>query len=95
MSVEERPYICECSFCGNGLLRFLRCKCCQDVVALCDECELMWDDVVAVSEDANLSSGSSYPTCPYCGETKAEFQWLSLQDVRESGLEGYVGGESV
>lgn len=91
----KRPYIDCCSFCGNGLLRFLRCKTCDQVVVLCDECELMWSDVKAVSEDANLSSDSGYPRCPYCGEPDAKFDWLSSGDLKDLDLDKYASSESV
>ena len=95
MSAEERPYIDSCSFCGDGLLRFLRCKNCETVVVLCDECELMWSDVKAVSEDANLSSDSGYPRCPHCGHDEAEFDWLSMEDLKDHKLEKFASSESV
>ena len=95
MSAEEHPFIGSCSFCGDGLLRFLQCGTCEQVVALCDECELMWSDIAGVSHDANLSSDSSYPRCPHCGDEYAEFKWLSIADVQDEKLEQYVDGESV
>lgn len=95
MSAEERPFICGCSFCGDGLLRFLKCDTCEQAVALCDECELMWADIPGVSDDANLSSASSYPTCPHCGDEAAEFHWLSKEDLRDEQLEQFAEGESV
>lgn len=95
MSSEERPFICSCSFCGDGLLRMLECSTCDSTVALCDECELMWADIPAVSDDSNLSSDSSYPRCPSCGDSDAEFRQLSLDDVREAKLEQFTDGESV
>lgn len=95
MSANERPFLGNCSFCGDGLLRFLQCETCEQVVVLCDECELMWADVQAVSDDANLSSDSNYPTCPYCGDENGEFIWLSLEDLVDVKLQQFVGGESV
>ena len=62
MTTEERPYIDNCTFCGNGLLRFYRCGSRDKIVALCDECELMWEDIVELSRDPNLSSDSCFPS---------------------------------
>ena len=90
MSEQERPFICNCSFCFNGRLRFVQCDTCDEVVALCDACELMWSDIAGVADDANLSSGSTHPICPHCGDEAADFHWLTSADVKGSQLECYV-----
>ena len=95
MSTKERPYIAHCSFCGDGMLRFVKCDTCDEVVALCDECELMWADVAAVSDDANLSSDSSFPRCPHCGDSAADFYWMEGEDIRGSRLENFADGDSI
>lgn len=95
MSAEERPFIGSCGFCSDGLLRFLQCDTCENVVALCDECELMWSDIPGVSDDANLSSDTSYPNCPSCGDIDAEFNFLSMDEVKDEKLEQFVENESV
>ena len=95
MSDEERPYIESCGFCGNGLLRFYRCRTCDTIVALCDECELMWHDIALVSQDPNLSSDTSYPQCPSCGEAEAEFANVSMQELEDAELAQFSAGESV
>ena len=41
MTQQESPYIAQCSFCREGLLRFMRCRQCDAVVAICDQCELI------------------------------------------------------
>jgi hypothetical protein len=91
----EEPYIGHCSFCGDGLLRFRRCCSCDKIVALCDECELMWDDVEGLSHDTNLSSDSCFPRCPTCGDQNASWVAVPGEELDESGLSQFSGGESV
>ncbi len=95
MTNEERPFIDSCSFCGDGLLRFRRCATCDDIVALCDECELMWFDIEALSEDANLSSDTSFPQCPSCGPEQGEFDYVTTQALEDQKLDRFSAGESV
>ena len=95
MSGEVKPYIESCSFCGDGLLRFYRCEVCDDIVALCDECELMWRDIAMLSDDPNLSSDTSFPQCPSCGEPQAEFSLVTSEELEERKLDQYSAGESV
>ena len=95
MTTEERPYIESCGFCGDGLLRFYRCETCDDVVVLCDECELMWIDIEGLAADQNLPSDTSFPQCPSCGEIEAEFKKVSMQELEELKLDQFSAGESV
>ena len=37
MSTDETPYICECEFCEQGLLRFRSCPECEAICAVCEE----------------------------------------------------------
>ena len=95
MSNEERPYIERCGFCGDGLLRFHRCSTCDEIIALCDECGLMWEDIEALSSDPNLPSDSSSPMCPSCGEREAEFGRVTVEEIDEKHLDRFSAGESV
>lgn len=95
MSNKERPYIEQCSFCGNGLLRFYRCSNCDDVVALCDECELMWIDIESLAADQNLPADTSYPQCPSCGLEDSEFTKVTAEELEELKLDRFSAGESV
>ena len=95
MSGAERPYIGSCAFCGDGLLRFQRCLNCAEIVAMCDECELMWRDIPGLSEDANLSSDTSYPQCPACGARTSEYAHVTIEELEESELGEYAAGESL
>ena len=95
MSDEVRPYIESCTFCGNGLLRFRRCTNCDEIVALCDECELMWRDIDQLSHNSNLPSDTSWPQCPSCGEVEAEFVHVTPEELAERKLDQFSAGESV
>ena len=95
MSAEGGPYITHCSFCGEGLLRFLRCSDCQEIVALCDECQLMWEDVERVIQDANCSSDSAFPRCPSCGARDAVWSETQIEELEELGLDQFVLDESL
>ena len=95
MTSGEKPYISSCSFCQNGLLRFYRCGTCHAVVVLCDECELMWEDVKQVSDDPNQSSDSCYPRCPACGDPTAAWSTASSDEIEDHGLRQYKRGESI
>ena len=94
MNQVEYPYICQCGFCEQGLLRPMRCKSCQAIVAICDECELTWQDMEAVSRDPATASSSSFPACPACGKERSI--WLRLTREQTSGthVEPFVAGES-
>ena len=95
MSNEERPFIGSCSFCGDGLIRFYRCTTCDEVVALCDECELMWVDIESLAEDQNLSSDTSFPQSPSCGQADATFENATTQELEDLKLDKFSAGESV
>ena len=94
MSKEERPYLRHCGFCEQGMLRFMRCRACDSVCAICDECELTWNDLAEVSEQAKAMSSGSFPACPNCGEPKADWSRLDSQEVSKAQLDGYVAGYS-
>lgn len=94
MSTDESPYICECSFCEQGLLRFRSCPECEAVCAICDECELVWEDVSEVSDDPEIKASCSYPRCPVCNAKEKGWPLLSEDDVADAELEDYIGGES-
>ena len=95
MPEEERPYIESCAFCGDGLLRFYRCLTCDEIVALCDECELMWQDIESLSQDPNISADTSYPQCPWCGEMDAEFENVTMLELEDEDLRQFSTGESI
>ena len=92
--MSTQTYIAECSFCGNGLLRFIQCQDCQEIAAMCDECELMWSDIAAVSADPESESASAFPACPNCETELAEWDQPSATAISEADLAVYVAGMS-
>ncbi len=90
MRKPKSPYIRQCSFCGDGLLRLYRCQRCDAVAAICDECELIWKDVEDASRDPQRSSDAAFPACPACGTKRAKWSRLSLPQIRSAGLEDYL-----
>ena len=82
------PYVRTCGFCENGLLRFWVCPAEKRIVALCDECELYWDDIAAVHKDADAPSSGAYPVL------EGEWRAATTEEVEEAGLGSYVRGES-
>jgi len=95
MNREELPYVAQCGFCENGLLRFMRCVECDTVSAVCDECELIWKDLEEVSNDRFCSSSSAFPSCPNCDASASEWTTLEYQDVEDEGLSQFTAGDSV
>jgi hypothetical protein len=94
MSRDRFPYVNRCSRCGNGLLRLCRCGNCAAVAAICDECELVWQDVARVSGDAAAPSDAFFPMCPRCRAASWRWTRLNLDAIRAARLETYVAGES-
>ena len=95
MSTEETPYICECDFCEQGLLRFRSCPECEAICAVCDECELVWEDIAEVSDDPSVKAACAYPRCPVCGAKEKGWPALELAEIQDAELEDYVADESV
>lgn len=94
MSKTHQPYIAECSFCGDGLLRFFRCSECDGFAAVCDECELMWSDIAAVGEDHEIESDSTYPVCPHCEAEKPDWESPDPDAITHAGLDDSIAGTS-
>jgi len=69
------------------LLRLYRCGRCDAVVALCDECELIWRDVAKVRRSAKPKSNAAFPACPACEAKRVKWFRLSLDEIRDAGLE--------
>ena len=95
MSKEEFPYVGECHFCGNGLLRPYRCAECDEVVAICDECELTWKDLAKVYKKKTTKSSGAFPACPCCETAKAEWYYVTSKEMKSWGLDDYIAGESI
>ena len=95
MSSVVNPYITNCSFCNDGRLRFQRCSSCDTIVALCDECRLMWEDIEQVNHDPNGASDSTYPQCPSCGDKQAAWATVPIEEIDESNLRRFCAGDSI
>ncbi len=72
-----------CIFCGDGQLIGWRCASCDSVVALCDECELIWSNPRSLLRDASRLSDGNFPVCPIC---KGD-----LRDGRQEVIDGAAG----
>ena len=90
MSEQQLPYLRSCPFCGDGLLRLYRCGRCDAVVAMCDECELIWRDVARASRSAELKSDAAFPACPACDAQRVKWFRLDRGEIRAAGLEAYM-----
>jgi len=95
MTTDEQPYIVQCSFCENGLLRFMRCVACNEVSAVCDECELIWTDIEEVQRDPNSRSSGAFPACPACESKDPNWVSLDTDDIESAGLGGLIAGDSL
>jgi hypothetical protein len=94
MSEQKFPYLDQCRFCGQGLLRFWQCGTCGAWLVMCDECELVWADVPTVAGDPTGPADAAYPYCPVCGGVGE--QWILANDaaVQAGGWGPYVRGWS-
>ena len=90
---DSLPHIARCGFCEQGLLRFMRCHSCTTVVAVCDECELVWLDIAAVKDDPQTRSSSAFPKCPACHSKHAYWSRLTRQEIESSSLSRYMAEE--
>jgi hypothetical protein len=68
----------------------MQCEECGEVAAVCDECELLWEDIEGVSEDPSIASTCSFPRCPSCGTKKSQWTFLSDDDIDRLDLGDYV-----
>ena len=90
MSHEESPYVNQCAFCGDGLLRLYRCTGCKTIVAMCDECELIWCDIAEISLKANRPSDGAFPACPVCQPQQVRWVKLDRREIGEANLDAYL-----
>ena len=92
---DDAPFIGHCGFCEQGLLRFRLCPACYTICAVCDECELIWENIPGVSEDASAPAAGSFPMCPSCGSANEVWAEVTPQELAAEGLEQFVRGDSV
>lgn len=84
---QERPYLGRCGYCGDGLLRFWRRD--GDLVALCDECELGWDDIEAVYANPKARADLSHH-----GQADRHWHPATEAEIEEAGYGGFIAGYS-
>ncbi|MFT4639680.1 MAG: hypothetical protein ACI8T1_003005 [Verrucomicrobiales bacterium] len=87
-STQLLPYVRTCGFCENGLLRLWVSETDDRSVALCDECELYWEDMEAVYKDKHAPSSGAYPVL--VGKWRAG----TMDDVDDRDLGTVIRGAS-
>jgi hypothetical protein len=90
MNRENSVYITQCGFCKQGHLQFMRCHSCTTVVAVCDECELVWLDISAVKDDPRVPATSAFPKCPACHSKQPYWSRLSRSEIERTSLSRFV-----
>lgn len=90
--LRPEPYVIACSFCDQGKLRIW--KACEKPVALCDECELYWEDIAAVFLDPQIAPTGSYPDGPCGADSPKDWSQASPEDIHSLGLSRFVISES-
>jgi hypothetical protein len=76
MRPEDVSQLVNCGFCDQGKLRLMRCHECEAIVAVCDECDLLWTDLDAVHNRPETPSQASHPECPSCDTEHSEWTHL-------------------
>ncbi len=94
MSKSKKTYIAHCGFCGDGLLRLMCCDHCNSIMAVCDECELMWSQIAEVWEDPRCAASGTFPACPECGTSNATWTPLTDDEIVDNELAEFVVGRS-
>lgn len=87
--MRELPYICMCKYCvGNGWVRFWICSSCSKFIAICDECESVWLDIPALSQNNQLDAQGSRDICN-------NGHFATVEEVEEAILGKYILGCSI
>lgn len=94
MTRQETPFIGHCHYCEQGLLRFWQCGQCQQFVAMCDECELVWRDVERLSTGSHIKADSTYPVCPYCQAPSRHWIRPTESQIEAAQLSKLISGRS-
>jgi len=92
--MTESAFVARCGWCEQGLVRLYRCNACEEVSAICDECERIWRDPSTIHSDPRAKSNGSHPNCPHC--PNGDVTWTRLDDaeISRSGLRDLVIGHS-
>jgi hypothetical protein len=67
---------------------------CKSVMALCDECELVWANPRSVLQNATVPADGSYPTCPGCRGDLATGHPAIDTELENAGLAAAIAGQS-
>lgn len=92
MSDNSLPYISSCEFCEQGLVRIASCHNCEDLVAICDECEAVWASPQAIADDAGAPTNAQHPDCPHCDRDGTPWRFLTRVDLEQMGLADLTSG---
>ncbi|MCA9072422.1 MAG: hypothetical protein KDA84_26035 [Planctomycetaceae bacterium] len=91
---ESQPYISKCPCCEQGLVRIALCPACDQMAAICDECEAIWKDPAQIKSSAHTKPDGQHPACPYCHEEIDKWQFPSTQELKSKGLGDLIAGQS-
>ena len=83
------PFLSECPFCQQGMLRFWFIG--GSISALCDECDLYWRDPQAIASDPTIPASGTLD--PDSGEL--DHRAAMKADVEQAGLDDLIAGYSV
>jgi hypothetical protein len=90
MNRENGIYIAQCGFCHQGHLQFMRCHSCTTVVAVCDECELVWLDISAVKANPQVPATVAFPKCPACHSKQPYWSRVSRAEIERTSLSRFA-----
>jgi hypothetical protein len=94
MSQKVLPYITHCAMCSTGHIRFLRCRDCDAIIAVCDECRLTWRNLASIHSNPHCPASGHFPACPACNTPEAHWAYLDHERVVAACLTHYMAGES-
>ena len=94
MNQKVLPYITLCAACSKGHIRFLRCRNCDAVIAVCDQCHLAWRNIASIHSNPQCPASGQFPACPACNTTEARWSQLDHTRVVDACLTHYMAGES-
>ncbi|MCB1096690.1 MAG: hypothetical protein KDN22_14020 [Verrucomicrobiae bacterium] len=84
-----KPFIGECAFCGQGLLRVWIIS--EKLAVLCDQCELYWSDISAVANDPMVPATGTLDTSPLAEPHRA----ATSEEIADANLTHFISGYSV
>ena len=75
----------ECSAChGQGMLLLMECPHCRAVLAVCDECDLIWSDVARIAVELNAPADGTFPKCSECSKIIPPKSYASLKQIERA-----------